>query len=146
MAPFSAAFGLVLAFVAYMILETEGSIALSGIVFAMGGAMVYWGVAGWFNRTVIRVSPERIVLQTGPLPAFGNSSVATQDVASIDLRVSVSSTGKGGTSTSCSIWTKQADGNEAKLSRGFLTATWLREDAEFIHRELEAALGEVRPE
>lgn len=124
-----------------MISWYSGSLTLFSALFpilhlAFGLGITYYALAGVFNRTVVRVMPEGVSINHGPLPWPGSTVLARCDVAQIYAR-RVDITRKRSVETSWSLHVHQRSGQDRKLLPGLETHT----HALFLERELERALG-----
>jgi hypothetical protein len=103
---------------------------------AVGIAMTYGVLCGFFNRTVIEVEGGRFTIQHGPLPWPGNRTIDTADLKQLYCRQRVRNT-RNGTSETYELHAQLADGKQLKLISGLDEA----EQALFLEQQIEKYLG-----
>ena len=119
-----------------------GIMAAFGSIHALVGiGMVYYVIAGYRNRTHIRVNPQTISIEHEPMPWFGAKSISSQGIQQLysKRRVSSSRSSSGRSRTSVSYEVRVIDGHgrDISLIRG------LQDDnqALFIEQAIEKHLG-----
>ncbi len=81
---------------------------------SVGVGLTYWTLAGFLNRTVIRVSQGSLSIQHGPLPWLGNRTVQTSEIRQL-YREEIVSTGRRGTTSSYPVSAVLHSGGKLKL-------------------------------
>lgn len=103
---------------------------------AAGAAITYFTLCSFVNRTTIDVSPREIAVRTGPLPWFGDQSVAPLQVAQI-FREQVVHQTKNGESVTYQLSAALKNGRKLKLLSGLTSA----DQALYLEQEIERHLG-----
>lgn len=100
---------------------------------AVGVAVAYGALTAFINRTRITVVDGMLTIRHGPLPAFGNRVLATDDVSQLYCQLVVGSKG----SRTYNLNAVMKTGAEVKLLRNLPDA----EQALYIEQILETRLG-----
>lgn len=101
--------------------------------------LTYRALAGWLNRTHLRVGQGRLSVRTAPLPFFNNRSIGATTVKQLYSKSQTHSGGEGGSWTSYSLHVVTNDGRNIKLVSDLESS----EQAIFLEQEIEKRLGIV---
>jgi hypothetical protein len=105
-----------------------------------GLVMTYLALAGFLNRTTIRLTPDELVIRHGPLPFPGNVRLAADDIAQIRCDEQVAES-KNGTSRSYRLIARRKSGEpEVRL----LSLLHDPDQAYFLQEILRDRLGLAR--
>ena len=99
--------------------------------------LTYYALAGWFNRTHIFVSHDRILVRHRPLPFLGNKTLSASDIKQLYAKKKISRRLEGDTSVTYEVHAITHGGRNVKLVRGLDSS----EQALFIEQEIEKYLG-----
>lgn len=103
---------------------------------AAGIGLTYYVVAGWLNRTYIRVSCGKIAVRHGPIPWVGNKELEVSNLKQLYAKEELSRSGRGTTAT-YEVHAITHNGRNIKLVSGLETS----EQALYIEQEIEKCLG-----
>ena len=103
---------------------------------AIGLGLTYGTIAGFVNRTLIRISPSQLTVGHGPLPWWGNKQLDATGIAQVYCKERVSR-GRNGTSITYAVHAALRDGADAKL----VDALDSPEQALYLEQEIERFLG-----
>lgn len=103
---------------------------------AVGVGLTYYLLAGFFNRTHIRVDARSISVQHGPIPWWGHYRFPAEDVDQLYCDEEISR-GKNDASTHFVVKALLVDGKTVKLVKGLSE----REEAFFLEQKLEEWLA-----
>ncbi len=122
-------------------IAVEGGAPVEMILFPLihvgvGVGLTYSTLAGFLNRTVIRVADGMLSIRHGPLPWMGNRTIPTSDLRQLYIRRRVYR-GKNGTSTKWELRADTTDDVTVKLLAGMAS----RDQAEYIEWAIEEHLG-----
>jgi len=84
---------------------------------AVGVGLTYYVITGFFNRTILEVTPGKMQLWHEPLPWAGEVKMDTSDLKQLYSKEK-SSRGEHGTSYSYELWMVSKDGRSKKLLSG----------------------------
>jgi hypothetical protein len=101
---------------------------------AVGVAITYRTLAGFFNRTWITATPASLTIRHGPLPWLGNREIAAGDIAQLHCKRETG--GRRNPSVTYSLAAVMKDGRQLALVRGLAEA----EQALFIEQRVEERL------
>lgn len=108
---------------------------------AVGVGLSYFTIAGFVNRTLVRVGPGEIQVRHVPLPWPGNKILSRDSVEQLFSEEKISR-GRSGINRTYQVSAILRDGSKAKLVRGLLSP----DQALFIEQQIEGCLGiEDRP-
>ena len=108
---------------------------------AVGLGLTYYTIAGYINKTDIKVSNSKIQIKSYPLPWLGDKIVESQNITQLYTK-QVVSRGKNGTSVTFEVHLVDKAGKQKRLIRGLTTI----EQGLFIESEIEEYLNiEDRP-
>ena len=110
--------------------------AFGSIHGAVGLGLSYLCVAGFVNRTYIKISFKDISISHRPLPWFGGKSVPLGEVKQIFTKEKIHRN-KNGTSYSYEVHFQDHERNETKMVSGLENP----EQALYIEQEIEATMG-----
>ena len=102
---------------------------------AIGIGLTYWTLAGFLNRTVVRVSTSEVTIRHGPLPWFAQKPVPASEIGQL-YREEITRSTRNGTSTQYRLSAVLRDGRKRKL----LTCD-SPDVALFVEQEAERYLG-----
>lgn len=103
---------------------------------AIGLFLTYYTLAGFLNRTIVRVSPSLLAVNHGPLPWWGNKQLDTGGIAQVYCKEHIRRS-RGTTSASFSVHAALHAGGEAKLVDDLDNA----DQALYLEQEVERFLG-----
>jgi len=104
---------------------------------AVGAGLVYFTLAGFLNRTRIRVSDEALTVRHGPLPWFGSRDIPTDDIQQLYCTEHYHRSRHGTGSTTYRLNAALQDGRKIALLSGLSDTP----HALFIEQEIESHLG-----
>lgn len=105
---------------------------------AVGVALTYSTIAGFVNRTIVRISQGTLTVEHGPLPWTGNVSVAAADVDQVYCTEKAGRRGERSSAASTYIVNAVLkDGRSVKL----VSVSLERKQALYIEQKLEEKLG-----
>jgi hypothetical protein len=127
----------------YKVSLTASGVPLLAVVIplvhvAVGLGLTYTVVAGFLNRTVISVSPERLTVRHGPLPWFGNRDLPSREIEQLYCERRVTETDDGQV-VRFELAASLHDGRKVRLLKGLDAAN----QAQYIEQEVERWLGIV---
>ena len=99
--------------------------------------ITYGALAGWVNRTRIRVARDLLRVTTRPLPFFNDRTVPSSSLKQLYAKERIRSGGEGGSSASYEVHAILRDGRNMKLVSGLESS----EQALFLERKIEKYLG-----
>jgi hypothetical protein len=105
---------------------------------AVGLGMTYTAVAGWVNRTVIRVGTGVVSVRHGPLPWFGNADLDSVDIKQLYCKEKVTRS-RSGTSLTYEVRVITRDDRNVRLVGGLPGS----EQAIYLEQAIEKYLGIV---
>lgn len=103
---------------------------------AVGVFLVYTTIAGFLNRTVIRIERDHLTVRHGPLPWRGNRDVSALDLEQLFCTQKLTRN-KNGTTVRYGVEASLKDGRHLGLASGLE----VREQALFIEQAIEQHLG-----
>jgi hypothetical protein len=103
---------------------------------AVGIGITYSTLAGFVNRTVVRVSSSAVTVRHGPLPWLGQKSVAASDIGQVYRQQLISTSSRGGSSVSYQLSVATHDQRKIDLLKCDSSDTAL-----YIEQEVERYLG-----
>lgn len=103
---------------------------------AVGVGLAYYVLAGYLNKTYIRVNHSAISICHAPLPSFGNKTIDANDIKQIYVKQHVSHSRRGGTSVTFEVHALTHSQKNLKLLSGLSSD----EQALFIEQEIEKFL------
>jgi hypothetical protein len=103
---------------------------------AAGIGITYSTLAGFLNRTVVRVSSTAVTVRHGPLPWFGQKSVAASDIGQVYRQQVVTTGSRGGSSVTYRL--SVATHDQRKID---LLSCDSADTALFVEQEVERYLG-----
>lgn len=103
---------------------------------AVGIGLVYYVLAGYLNKTSIRVGWSSITIEHTPLPWLGEQKVDARDIKQIYVKESITRSRRGGTSTTYRVHALTHSGKNLKLLSGLPDS----EQALFVEQEIEKFL------
>ena len=101
----------------------------------VGLVMSYFVIAGYFNRTYIRISYDSIIVSHKPMPWFGQKSISRQGLRQLYSKEKINY-GRGGDTRLYSVQAIAKDGKIIELVSGLASS----EEALFIEQEVERYL------
>ncbi|HVW02406.1 MAG TPA: hypothetical protein VHB77_18775 [Planctomycetaceae bacterium] len=103
---------------------------------AVGVGLTYTTVAGFFNRTIIRVNRNELTIWHGPIPWAGNRTLSVESIRQLYTRVGVPSANQQNVQANFQVYVLLANGRSEKL-------LWLPDvqQAEFIRQKIENFIG-----
>lgn len=103
---------------------------------AVGIGLTYYVIAGYLNKTYIRVDKSSIVTKDSPLPFFRDKTLNASDIKQLYSKEKIAY-GRGGSSTSYEVYAITNDRKNIKLLTGLESS----EQALFIEQEIENYLN-----
>jgi hypothetical protein len=103
---------------------------------AIGLFLTYYTLAGFFNRTQVRVSPSLLAVRHGPVPWWGNKQLDSTGIAQVYCKEHIRRS-RGTTSASYSVHAALHAGGETKLVDDLDNA----DQALYLEQEVERFLG-----
>jgi hypothetical protein len=103
---------------------------------AVGIGLTYYVVAGWFNRTHVRVGLGKIAVRHRPIPWFGNKELEGSNLKQLYAKEKLSYS-RNSTSATYEVHAITHNGQNIKLVGGLETS----EQALYIEQEIEKYLG-----
>jgi hypothetical protein len=103
---------------------------------SIGLFLTYYTLAGFRNRTLIRVSPSLLAVDHGPLPWWGNTHVDAPSIAQVYCKEHIRRS-RGTTSASFSVHAATNAGGEEKLVDDLESS----DQALYLEQEIERFLG-----
>jgi len=101
----------------------------------VGLGLSYWTLAGFVNRTTVRVSSSQLTIRHGPLPWLGGRSLPASEVAQV-YREEITRSSRRGTSTTYRLSAVTRDDRKRRL----LTCD-SADVALYVEQEVERCLG-----
>lgn len=98
--------------------------------------LAYYALAGYVNRTVVRLNPEQLTVKHGPLPPWQNRQIRVQNISQLYVKQHVERSKKGSTTT-YRLYVKGRNGQHEELASGLDSP----EQALFFEQEAERYLG-----
>jgi len=124
-------------FVFYGYLKGEGMMKFFLLPFLAAGIYItYEVIAGYLNKTYVRVDNSSIVIKHAPLPHFGNKTLNSSDIKQLYSKEKISDKRKGDSSVSYEVHAITNDNKNIKLLSGLESS----EIALFIEQEIEKFL------
>ena len=109
-----------------------------GLCLLVGLGIAYYVLAGFINRTTIRVTPDHLQISYGPLPYFGGITVQTEDINQIYVAEIFTKSGKGPGHYSYELRARLNSGlKDKKLLKDLNTPL----NALYLEQEIEHYLG-----
>ncbi len=109
---------------------------------AVGVGLTYATLAGFWNRTVVRITADGISIRHGPIPWRGNRIMPSTEIEQIYCEEQRGRSSPGGRIGAYSVNALTRDGRKVTLLRGLEEA----DQALYIEQAMEAGLGlEDRP-
>jgi hypothetical protein len=102
---------------------------------AAGIVLTYTAIAGYINKTYIRVDKSSIAIKDSPLPFFRNKTLNSSDIKQLFSKEKITG-GRGGSSVSYEVHAITKDKKRIKLLKGLESS----EQALFIEQEIEKFL------
>jgi hypothetical protein len=103
---------------------------------AVGIGLTYRTVAGFFNRTTLRATPDRLTIVHSPLPWLGNRNIPTRHLSQLFVKERARRRDNT-TSYSYDLLAIKRDGSRLKLLKGLDEV----EQALYLEQEIEEHLG-----
>lgn len=110
--------------------------AFGSIHLLVGLFLAYYTVAGYINRTTVRVNPREISVQNGPLPWFGNRRLDAMSITQLYCKQRVHRGSKGRISYSYPVYAIMQDGTDHEAVTGVTDYT----DSLYLEQEIERFL------
>jgi len=114
---------------------------------AVGVALTYSTLAGFFNKTTVKITRRELSVSHGPIPWFNNKSIAVHELTALNIEPSANadsfnfqSTARWGQSTGMAKYQLNAITNNGK-SIPLLTSLNSAEKAAFVKQTLQKELG-----
>ncbi len=104
---------------------------------AVGVGLTYFTIAGFLNRTVVRVANGRLTVRHGPMPWFGNHTLPDGEIEQLYCTEHVSRSRNSGPSITYRVNAALRNGGKLKLLSGLNEV----DQALFIEEKLEHHLG-----
>jgi hypothetical protein len=103
---------------------------------AVGLALTYYTLAGFYNRTFISVGRGTLSIQHRPMPWFGNRTLQASDIAQLYTE-QITASGKNGPRVTYQLSAVSLENRKIKLLAGLDSP----DSARFIERQIEDWLG-----
>jgi len=103
---------------------------------AVGVGLTYWTIAGFVNRTEIRVDSHELTVEHRPLPWFGAMRMPVERIDQLYCKQKISR-GKNGTSVTYQLIAAEKGGGTRKVLSGLMDS----DQALFVERTVESYLG-----
>jgi len=103
---------------------------------AVGIGLTYYVIAGYLNKTYVRVDYSSIVIKDSPLPFFRNKTLNSSDIKQLYSKEKIRHNRESGSSVSYEVHAVTNDKKNIKLLRGLESS----EQALFIEQEIEKFL------
>ncbi|HKK17661.1 MAG TPA: hypothetical protein VJ952_03185 [Opitutales bacterium] len=103
---------------------------------AVGIGLTYYVVAGFLNKTDVRINPLKVSVRSYPMKWFGNKEVPIDDIKQLYTTEKISNN-KNGTSMSYTVNILTPAGKQLKLLSGLQA----KEQGIFIEKKIEEVLG-----
>ena len=103
---------------------------------AVGVGLTYYVIAGFVNKTDIRINPLKVSVLSYPMKWFGNKEVRVDDVKQLYTTEKITSN-KNGTSVSYTVNIMTSMGKQLKLVSGLQS----KDQGIFIEKKIEEVLG-----
>jgi hypothetical protein len=104
---------------------------------AVGLAVTYYVIAGWFNRTHILVGQGKVAIRHSPIPWFGSTEINASNLKQLYTQERVRPARRGNGSVTYEVRAVTQEGRNTKLLGGLETS----EQALSIEQEIEKRLG-----
>lgn len=104
---------------------------------AVGVGLTYYVIAGFVNKTDIRINPVKVSVKSYPMKWFGNKEVGIDDIKQLYTTEKISNNSNNGTSVSYTVNIVTGMGKKLKLVSGLQN----KEQGIFIEKKIEEVLG-----